>query len=102
MEASLNRLVAGDLHNLHNYYSALHAWAAKDFAVIKKVAFVVSWMDVKAVDGTWFSILRNVLWMQESNLNLRGIPPSQYLTLGDTYSDGSVHLVSLPWKGGLA
>jgi hypothetical protein len=54
---------------------------------------VAAWMDIKAFDGTWVSILRDVLRMRE-NLDLRWIPPSQNPILGDSYSDGSDHLVS--------
>jgi hypothetical protein len=93
VEASCNRLVAGNLHDLHNWYSAMHARAAEDLAVIDEVAFMAAWMDVKAADGTWFPVLQDDLWMRE-NLDLCWIPPSQYPTLGDRYSDGSVHLVS--------
>jgi hypothetical protein len=54
---------------------------------------MAAWMDVKAADGTWFSILRDVLRMRE-NLDLCWIPPLEYLMLGDRYYEGSVRLVS--------
>ena len=57
VEALRNRLVASNLHELQNWYSMLHARAIEDLAVIDKVAFVVLWMDVKAANGTWLSIL---------------------------------------------
>jgi hypothetical protein len=57
VKASRNRLVGGDLHDLHNWYSVLHARAAEDLALIDKVAFMAAWMDVKAANGTWFPIL---------------------------------------------
>jgi hypothetical protein len=93
VEALHNRLVVGDLYNHHNWYSALHARAAEDLAVIDEVAFMAAWMDVKAADGTWFPILQDVLRMRE-NLDLRWISPSQYLMLGDRYFNGSVRLIS--------
>jgi hypothetical protein len=70
VEALRNRLVAGDLHDLHNWYSTLHAWAEEDLTVIDEVAFMDVWMDVKAADGTWFPILQDILCMRES-LDLR-------------------------------
>jgi hypothetical protein len=54
--ASRNRLVAADLHHLRNWYSAVHARAAEDLAVLQEAAFMATWMDVKAADGTWFPI----------------------------------------------
>jgi hypothetical protein len=93
VEALCNRLVAGDLHELQNWYSVLHARVAEDLAVIDEVAFVASWMDVKAADGTWLSILQDVLRMRE-NLDLRWISPSQYPTLGDRYFDGNFRFLT--------
>jgi hypothetical protein len=54
---------------------------------------MAAWMDMKAADGTWFSILRDVLRMRE-NLDLRWIPPLEYPMLGDKYCEGNVRLVS--------
>jgi hypothetical protein len=34
LEASRNRLVAADLHDLQNWYSVVHAWATEDLAVL--------------------------------------------------------------------
>jgi hypothetical protein len=62
--------------------------------VIDKVAFMAAWMDVKAAHRTWFPILRDVLRMREK-LDLHWIPPSQYPTVGDMYSDSSVRLISI-------
>jgi hypothetical protein len=93
LEALRNRLVAVDLHDLQNWYSAVHARAAEDLAVLQEAAFMAALMDVKTADGTWLPILRDVLLMRE-NLDLRWIPPSEYLILGDRYYQGSVHLVS--------
>jgi hypothetical protein len=86
LEASRNRLVAGDLHDLQNWYSVVHARAAEDLAVLQEAAFMAAWMDVKAADETWLPILRDVLRMRE-NLDLRWIPPSEYLMLGDRYCE---------------
>jgi hypothetical protein len=69
VDASCNCLIAGALHDLHNWYSVLHARAAEDLIVLHEVAFMAAWMDVKAVDGIWFSILQDVLCMRE-NLDL--------------------------------
>ena len=61
VEASCNRLIADDLHDLHNWYFVLHAQVAKDLVVIYEAAFMVALMDVKAANGTCIgSCLRNI------------------------------------------
>jgi hypothetical protein len=57
LEASQNRLVAVDLHDLQNWYSAVHTRAMEDLAILQEAAFMAAWMDVKAADGTWLPIL---------------------------------------------
>ena len=42
VEASRNHLVVVDLHNYHNWYSALYGWAAEDLVVIDEVAFMAT------------------------------------------------------------
>jgi hypothetical protein len=90
---SLEEVKARDLHNLQNRYSALHARAGEDLAIIDEVAFVAAWMDVKAGDETWLSILQDILQMRE-NLDLWWISPSQNLMLGNRYSAASVGLLA--------
>jgi hypothetical protein len=57
---------------------------------------VVAWMDVKAANGTWFPILRDMLWMWE-NLKLWWIPPKQYPIRGDRYSKTGCGEGTMSW-----
>ena len=87
-----NRLVAGELYDLQDWFSALCARAVEDFAVINKTAFMNAWMDVSGEDKTWLSVLRDVLRMQQ-NLDLGWILHGTYLSLQEDYSAGGNVLV---------
>jgi hypothetical protein len=69
LEAARNRLVAGELHNMQDWFSVLHAQAVEDFTVIDEIFFLNTWMDVNAEDGTWVNVLQTILWMRD-NLDL--------------------------------
>jgi hypothetical protein len=64
----------------------------EDVVVINEMAFLNTWMDVRAEDGTWLPVLQDILRMRE-NLDLGWIPPRTYPSLGEDFSGDSGALV---------
>jgi hypothetical protein len=66
LNAACNCLVTSNLHDLEDWFSVLRARAVEDFAVINETAFLNAWMYMRGEDGTWLSVLRDILLMWEN------------------------------------